>query len=69
MRVIGTLAAYSNLLGTAGIMSARIQELTSVVSNVSLQRTGDCLEEVVVAAALVRHASDLHLLGETVARS
>ena len=61
MRVVGTLAAYSNPLGTAGIISARIQVLTSVLPNVSLQQTGDSMKEIVVAAALVRTVGEHRL--------
>ena len=39
------------------------------LSNVSLQLTGACMREVVVAAALVLHVSHLHLPGQHVARS
>ena len=41
----------------------------SVLSNVSLQLTGACMKEVVVAAALARTVSHLHLPVQHVARS
>ena len=44
-------------------------KITKRRPNVSLQLTGDLNKEVVVAAALVRHASAFHLPGENVARS
>ena len=40
-----------------------------MMSNVSLQLTGDCLKEVVVDARLAPHVCILHLAGEHVARS
>ena len=37
--------------------------------NVSLQLTGDCIKELVVAPALAPHVSELHLPSDYVARS